>query len=856
MQTIQRLTLVIMLAALFVGCDGSDGLEITRVSRPSGSGTYAHIQATVLGEDGKEGEFKEKSVEQESSELIVQHVASNPGAIGFAGMVHATDDVKVLKVAAEKGDDGIAPNAETAASGDYPLSRPLYIYLLDDAGPTKDYANWILSEEGQKVVAVSGYGPVDSQQATPAAAAEEATIKVAGSDTMAILAKLLADDYSAQQANIKVEVTAGGSGKGIQGLIEGSVNLANSSRQITAKELKQAEEKTGKKILELQVATDAIAVYVHKDVPVDTISVEELAGVFGADGSIDDWSQVSGWPKHDFDLTKLIFGLVGGLGIFLLGMKNMSEGMQAVAGNSLRKLISVVTNNRFFATIVGVVVTCLVQSSSITTVMVVGFVNSGLMQLSQAVGVIMGANIGTTITGWILVLKIGKYGLPILGVAAFAYLFSKGDRWRYWAMAIMGVGMVFFGLEIMKNACAIIKHHEEFEAWFHRFNAGSYFGVLQCALAGCVLTMLVQSSSATLGITISLASQGVITCESACALVLGENIGTTVTAFLASIGATTNARRAAYFHVIFNLIGVFWITLVFSWYYDLVQIVVGIDVAKVVVKDGAETLPNTAPVIAATHTIFNITNTLIFLPFVPFFVRMLERLVPAKAFKEKTHLTDLDVRMLETPLLAIEQSRKEIQKMGDGCSKMLDWLAELLQQDEPDKSLGDKLVQREQILDSMQDEVAAFITNLLSGNVPHSVADEARRQLRMADEYESVSDYIANLDKFDRKLRRDGHRFTHAQRKDLGELNRHIAEYVLTINQALETSDPGILTNSEPMSKRIRNEIKQLRRNHLDELSKAELAPAVSIAYLAALNAYARVRDHGHNIAESIAGEK
>ena len=151
-------------------------------------------------------------------------------------------------------------------------------------------------------------------------------------------------------------------------------------------------------------------------------------------------------------LFKLVCQIVGGLGIFLLGMKNMSDGMQAVAGNSLRRMIGAVTNNRIAATIVGVFVTCVVQSSSVTTVMVVGFVNSGVMALGQAIGVIMGANIGTTITGWILVLKIGKYGLPLLGAAAFFYLFSKSERWRYWAMALMGVGMVFFGLELMKDA--------------------------------------------------------------------------------------------------------------------------------------------------------------------------------------------------------------------------------------------------------------------------------------------------------------------------------------------------------------------------------------------------------------------
>ena len=554
--------------------------------------------------------------------------------------------------------------------------------------------------------------------------------------------------------------------------------------------------------------------------------------------------------------VKLGCELVGGLGLFLLGMKHMSEGMQAVAGSSLRRLIGAVTNHRLFATLIGVIVTCVVQSSSITTVIVVGFVNSGVMELAQAIGVIMGANIGTTITGWILVLKIGKYGLPILGAASFVYLFSKGDRWRYWAMAMMGVGMIFFGLELMKDACGIIKETPQFENWFQRFRADSYLGVLQCALAGCVLTTLVQSSSATLGITISLAFQGVISYETAAALVLGENIGTTITALLASLGATTNARRAAYFHVIFNLAGVFWITLIFQWYIELIQSITNLDVAVSVVQEGKQTFPKTTLAIALTHSVFNVVNTLLFLPFLPLFVRLLNQVVPSKDFKEKPRLTDLDIHMLETPLLAIGQSRSEIVKMGTECMNMLNWLAQLRDQDDPDKSLGDRLKRREQVLDSMQDEVAEFVTHLLAGNVPHAAADEARLQLRMADEYESVSDYIANLDTFDHKLRRDGHRFNIQQRDALRELHTHLAEYLGEINQALLQNNRNVLTNTEAMSKRVRKEIKRLRRKHLDDLSDGTIAPPIGVAYLATLNAYGRVRDHSQNIAEAISGEK
>lgn len=552
----------------------------------------------------------------------------------------------------------------------------------------------------------------------------------------------------------------------------------------------------------------------------------------------------------------LAFGLVGGLGLFLLGMKSLSDGMQAVAGGSLRTLIGAVTSNRLLGVLVGLLVTCVVQSSSITTVMVVGFVNSGVMSLLQAVGVIMGSNIGTTITGWILVLQVGKYGLPLLGIAAFFYLFSRSNGWRYGAMALMGVGMVFFGLELMKDACVTIKDNPDFEAWFKLFQADSYLGMLKCAAAGCILTAIVQSSSATLGITISLASQGVISYETAAALVLGENIGTTITAVLAALGATTNARRAAYFHVLFNVVGVFWISFIFRWYVRFIPWLVGADVATPTMVDGAATYPGTTAAIAATHSVFNIVNTLVFLPFVPLMVRFLKHLVPAKEYREKPHLTTLDIRLMETPALAIEQSRAAIERMADTCEQMLGWVAVLREEEHPDKDLADRLRRRENELDESQDEIAVYITNLLSTSVPHGVAEDARHQLRMADEYESISDYVTDLDEFDRKLRRSGQRFSAEQRQDLNALNEETLAHLRVINRALKQGDRTVLDETAMTAKRIRGHIKQLRRKHLEELSSGEVSPRVNVAMLASLNAYVRVMDHAHNIAEAVSGEK
>ena len=555
------------------------------------------------------------------------------------------------------------------------------------------------------------------------------------------------------------------------------------------------------------------------------------------------------------DYWKLAMTVVGGLGIFLLGMKNLSEGMQAVAGNSLRRMISAVTNNRLMATGVGVLVTMLVQSSSITTVMVVGFVNSGFMTLGQGIGVIMGANIGTTITGWVLVLKIGQYGLPMLGVGAFIYLFFKRERIRYLAMVFMGLGMVFLGLELMKDGFALVKELPAFEDWFAKFDAQTYSGVLKCAAVGCALTFIVQSSSATLGITIGLAQIGVIQFETAAALVMGENVGTTITAWLASFGATTNAKRAAYFHVLFNMIGVIWITALFQPYLMLIRYVMVGDVVGVV--------PITAA-IAATHTVFNVTNTLMFLPFSRAFARLLERLIPERKDKdeEETHLTNLDVRMLETPSIAVEQSRAEVLLIADMCNRMMEELKELLNQEVPDEALIQQILEQEDKLDAMQTEMVVFMSNLLSANVPHDLINEMRRQLRMTDEYESVSDCIASVVKANRKLWRHDIRLPEHEHATVMQLHDMVAEYLADISAAYRQRNDEVVGTAQPSADVITKHVKRLGRQILDKTLDVNvpdgerLHPRVTVAYHRQISAYRRIRGHTLNLAEALAGTK
>ncbi len=553
------------------------------------------------------------------------------------------------------------------------------------------------------------------------------------------------------------------------------------------------------------------------------------------------------------ELLEIIFKVIAGLGIFMLGMKYMSDGLQTIAGNRLRAMIGMVTNNRFLALLVGTGVTCLIQSSSVTTVMVVGFVNAGFMTLTQAIGVIMGANIGTTITGWILVLKIGKYGLPILGVFALIYRFTSRERLRFLAMALMGVGMIFFGLETMKDGFKPLKELDDFREAFKLFQADTYFGVLKCALIGCILTFIVQSSSATLAITISLATTGVIPFATAAALILGENIGTTITAYLASIGTTTNAKRSAYAHVIFNLVGVLWVTALFRPFIAVVKALVIGDPDSV---NGDNEYPYIIAAIATTHTIFNLVNVLLFLPFTRKLAALLTRIVPDRAYKEAPHLTSLDALKMQTPVIGVEQSRIEILRMADTLRKMLNNVSNILGSDTPDDATVKKVFHEEEVLDIMQKEVTVFLTDMLAGTVTHDVADEARRMLRMADEYESVSDYAQNIVKLHLRLHHANLRLLPHDLKNILALHQDVAEYVEMVIVACERNHRDIVSKAHTRGDGISHIVRDLRNQHLEEVATHRPNPMVTVVYTDMLNAYRRVKDHALNVAEALAGEK
>ncbi|MBN2163866.1 MAG: Na/Pi cotransporter family protein [Pontiellaceae bacterium] len=550
--------------------------------------------------------------------------------------------------------------------------------------------------------------------------------------------------------------------------------------------------------------------------------------------------------------------VAGGLGLFLLGMKHMSEGIQAIAGDRLRKMIAAVTNNRFLAILVGVIVTSLIQSSSVTTVMVVGFVNSGIMSLMQAIGVIFGANIGTTITGWIVAgFPIGKWGLPILGIAAFFFLFSKNERLRYTGMSIMGLGMVFFGLSLMSNGFKPLRTMPEFQQWLHAFDASTYLGVLKCAMIGCILTMIVQSSSAMLAITITLANQGTIEFPTAAALVLGENIGTTITAVLASLGTGVNARRAAGAHVVFNLIGVFWITLIFQQYLPFIErLVAAFPDLMSKLHEGKEPATNVGIQIAAVHTVFNVINTILFIPLFKPVAKLVTKLVPDKKTEEINHLTFLDIRMLDTPSLGILQSQGQINFMAESVEGMMGKLRTCLDSDQPDPELSQKIFHREEILDNVQKEIFLFLSQLTAGQVPQEITQQAHMQMRIADEYESLSDYAANVLKGLRKLEEMNLSLDEPARDKLIRLHERVALYISKINAMAKQGKKDTLPWAIEEGASITSMMKEFRRQHLERLQKEEVSPFFSLAFTDMLNYYRRMKDHALNIVEVVAGEK
>lgn len=547
------------------------------------------------------------------------------------------------------------------------------------------------------------------------------------------------------------------------------------------------------------------------------------------------------------DTFQIIYTLLGGLGIFFYGMKQMSNALQETASDVITNVINSLTTNRFLAVIVGIIVTMIVQSSSVTTVMVVGFVNAGLMGLTQAIGVIFGSNIGTTITGWIISIKVGKYGLLFIGAGIFPTLFAKNSKIKSIGKVLFGIGMVFYGLELMSGAFKPLRTNEEFLSLVGYFSDATYTSYLASVFMGCLLTVIIQSSSAMLGITIALASTGVIGFTTAAALVLGENIGTTITAILASVGTSTNAKRAARAHAIFNILGVTLVIAFFPFYVEFVDWLVP-GLADAVGADGSK--PNIATHIAASHTLFNVTATLAFLPFLNHLARLVTRITPATKAEvnSKPKLIFVGDTNDILPATAIIQAESEVKKMVDIIDRMYAVAVDYL--DKPDAKKLAKIHDYERVTDNIQKEVTVFLCKVMEKSLTSVQSLQSQTLIKIVDELESIADYIERIVEYRKRLKNLDSMANSA--KDYKAFRKKVWSFY---QESVHNFTDHIIPDFDyqiKKSEELRILADDLRDTHLERVSSGEYEPLSALTYSDMVVALRKIRAHAYNITQAL----
>lgn len=436
-----------------------------------------------------------------------------------------------------------------------------------------------------------------------------------------------------------------------------------------------------------------------------------------------------------FASPELWFGLFGGLAMFLFGMDVMTTALKRAAGTYLRVLLAKLTRNRFVAAGIGAFVTSIIQSSSVTTVLLVGFISAGLLSMSQSVAVIMGANIGTTITAQILAFKVTKLALPIIAVGFLVSLVAKRENWRQYGVMVLGLGLVFYGMVIMSDAVKPLRSYEPFVQFMT-----TMANPLLAAFTGLAFTAIVQSSSATTGILIVLAGQGLVSLEAAIAMSLGANVGTCITAALASIGKPREAVRAAMVHTLFNVVGVvLWIAFV-PQLAELARLMSPTHAEL----EGAARLAAEAPrQIANIHTFFNIANTLLLIGFTTQIARLVEWMIPDRPVPKERELEPkhLDDNLLSTPSIALSAVRREVVRMGEWVRDQLgDVVPAGFSRDE--KALA-AVAERDKAVDSLHREIVSYLGQISNGDLSEVESQELMELLQIANDFEFIADRIS-----------------------------------------------------------------------------------------------------------------
>lgn len=548
------------------------------------------------------------------------------------------------------------------------------------------------------------------------------------------------------------------------------------------------------------------------------------------------------------DWFKMLYTFLGGLGIFFFGMHTLSEALQSLAGGLIRRIIHSLTSNRFMALFVGASVTTLVQSSSVTTVMVVGFVNAGLMELSQAIGVIFGANIGTTITGWIIAVKVGKYGLLLVGLGAFPLIFAKRRRVVTVGRILLALGFIFMGLEFMSGSFKPLRSAPAFLNVLQYFAADTYPTVFACVLVGMVLTFIIQSSSAMLGITIALALTGTITYQTAVALVLGENIGTTITALLASVGTSTTAKRAARAHAVFNVGGVLWVSAVFWGFLDLVDGFMPGD-PDMLAEDG--TKPNIAAHIAAAHTTFNIANTLLFIPLLNHVGRLVTWMTPGSVGQETPHLEYLPHTSWSSAPVALAAAEKEITTLAHVVEKLFDKTQTLLVSGKSSEADLEEVMRLESITDSIQAEITLFLCKVQENRLSEVQSADCNALIRAADELESIADYCQSLARYQHNLEKKEATLSQAAHAELTDYVERTRVFYQSIHTDILAREQHDLRQIHIQVQSLKDAGNAIRRAHRGRVEDGTCSPIGGMFFGDMIVALRKIRSHIVNLAEA-----
>jgi len=559
-----------------------------------------------------------------------------------------------------------------------------------------------------------------------------------------------------------------------------------------------------------------------------------------------------------FSISITIFG---GLGLFLFGMKIMSESLQMAAGERMKSILSTVTNRRIAGVFTGFFITSIIQSSSATTVMLVSFVSAGLITLQQSVGIIFGANIGTTVTGWLVAIfgfkvKIAIFALPAIGLGFFIR-FLNNEKLQQYGEVLLGFGVLFLGLDVMSGAVKDLRGSEGVMNFMAGYTADGIPSMLLVVAIGTAVTMLLQSSSATMAMTMTLAVHGLIDFQTASALVLGENVGTTITANIAAIGASGDAKRAARVHLLFNLLGIVWMTAFFHWLFvPMVDYIVPGDPYAV---DGAARSAAIASHLAGFHTMFNITNTIIFFPFAGVLVTLASRMVPKsrEADPDAFHLKYISTSLVSTPSININQARLEIRHMAQLVLDMFDMVMDVFHK--PSDKLGpvvEEVGRKENVVDRLEKDISDFLVRVSQQNLSQEQSQSISAMLHMVNELERMGDHCESILRYTRRKYDGGLEFTEQAMTEIDEIAGKVREFLVLLRDNLMADRPDVLPRARVLEDRIDELRRDLKKGHVQRLNQGLCDVPSGLIFIDMLTSFEKIGDHAFNVAEGIAGAR